>query len=91
MTCSKALCVLQCRQAVLHHVICSLRESVLMHGAGESLHTGLHIVVIESFGENLQSRQELLLRPYVWLYETLNDEHSSCQAHGDIHLASAPS
>ena len=87
MTCSKAWCVLQCRQAVLHHVIYTHRESVLMHEAGESL----HMVAIESFGENLQSRQELLLRPYVWLYETLNDEHSSCQAHGDIHFASAPS
>ena len=102
VTCSNALWFWQCRHALLHHVSTN-RESVFLHEVGDSLHTGLHIalqtrihvvniVVTHSFGENLQSRQVyLLLRPYVWLYETLNDEHSSCQAHGDIHIASAPS
>ena len=35
--------------------------------------------------ENLQSRQAVML-PYAWLYETLDDEHSSWQAYDGISL-----
>ena len=69
----------------MHHVVCTQRESLLMD---EEL---LCSIAIDDFGENLQVIQEALLRPYVWLYETLNDERTSCQAHGGIHPAFAPS
>ena len=36
--------------------------------------------------ENLQSRQAVMLLPYAWLYETLDDEHSSWQAYDGISL-----
>ena len=36
--------------------------------------------------ENLQSRQAVMLLPYAWLYETLDDEHSSWQAYDWISL-----
>ena len=36
--------------------------------------------------ENLQSRQDVMLLPYAWLYETLDDEHSSWQAYDGISL-----
>ena len=44
--------------------------------------------------ENLQSRTSMhavLLLPYAWLYEILDNEHSSWQAYDGISLATAAS
>ena len=44
--------------------------------------------------ENLQSRTSMhavLLLPYAWLYEILDNEHSSWQAYDGIFLATAAS
>ena len=41
--------------------------------------------------EDLQCRGDAVLLPYAWLYETLNDEHSSCQAYDGISLVTAAS
>ena len=41
--------------------------------------------------EDLQSGDDGLLLPYAWLYETLNDEHSSWQAYDGISLVTAAS